>query len=134
MREITAHKVEGDTAPQIKIEATDEPGAGGANHRYIVSGMQLTENPSFPTEYGDMPSILQVILFQNGPLKETVPNGLTIEALLAIAADRLESLQNGPFPSQHNATALSNVNSAIRALHQRTLKRIANGTEGQSVA
>lgn len=36
MRKITDHIVEGDTAPQLEIQVLDEPGAGGANHKYLV--------------------------------------------------------------------------------------------------
>lgn len=37
MRKITDHIVEGDSAPQLDIEVTDEPGHGGANHNYLIA-------------------------------------------------------------------------------------------------
>jgi hypothetical protein len=42
MREVTDHIVSGDQAVQLKIDVTDEPGGGGANHRYIISGVEGT--------------------------------------------------------------------------------------------
>ena len=121
MREITSHIVDGDDKPQLSIRATDEPGSGGANHRYEISGSDG--------------HVLCVVSFQNGGVAEVGGwNGVSHEALLAIVADRLTSFQGGPFAAQENATALSNVNNAQRALQQRTLKRIARGVEGKSVA
>ena len=37
MRAITDHIVSGDQAVQLEIAVTDQPGAGGANHRYELA-------------------------------------------------------------------------------------------------
>lgn len=131
--EITAHKVEGDAAPQVKIETTDQPGAGGAYHGYLITvgDGQLVHNPSY--DIAARNSGIHIV-FQNGAIKDAGMNGVTVEALLAIAAHRLQCFQEGPYPAQENATALSNINNAIRALQQRTLKRIARGVEGTQQA
>lgn len=110
----------------IRIEAQDQPGDGGANHKYIVKG------PDF--DYGggvDVAPTWGVNLnFQNGPIKEKGVNGLTNEVLLAIVQDRLEGFQRGPFACEENATALMAVQSALAILAARTKRRDDAGVEG----
>lgn len=117
MREITSHRVNpaNDT---LTIRVLDEPGAGGANHQYLIT----SSDPSFhvPTE----------ICFQNGPIAEAGVNGLTHEALLAIVADRLRSFQAGPYSCKANACALTKIEEAQHWLQQRTLERMRRGVEG----
>lgn len=45
MREITDH-VASPANDTLKILVTDEPGAGGANHYYQISGFDTKTNPS----------------------------------------------------------------------------------------
>lgn len=96
MRELTSHRVNpaNDT---LTVKVLDEPGAGGANHLYHISGFNTMLNPSDPfvAAYG-MPSQHSTILFQNGPIAEVGVNGITHEALLAILIDRLTAFQVGP--------------------------------------
>lgn len=114
MREIHDHKVNpaNDT---IEITVLDEPGAGGANHEYLV------EVPK---------GLVTRISFQNGPIAEKGVNGVTQEALLAICVDRLRSFQAGPFACRENALALTKLEEAQHWLHARTLARMARGVEG----
>lgn len=129
MREITSHIVEGDSANhQLKIEVTDEPGAGGANHCYLIGGFNTKTNTSYP--YEDEPKEASTILFQNGPIKEVGVNGVTQEALLAIVIDRLQSFQKGPFASKFNEEAKYHAKMALNALQARTQERIARQVEG----
>jgi len=121
-REITTHHVNGCNA-NIQLIAIDDPGSGGANHEYKISGFRDADHP-----YG-IPSEL-TILFQNGPIKEVGTNGVTHEVLLAILIDRLEGFQRGPFKNQDNEKALQHLRVAINALKSRTEKRIARGVEG----
>ncbi len=135
MREITTHRVEGDTNEGLKITVTDEPGAGGANYVYVITGADLSKNPGLmDAQAFKSDEAASLIMFQNGGIPAHGVNGLTHEALLAIVADRLEAFQAGPFPSQENANALHHVNEALRSLQERTRKRIARGVEGQNVA
>lgn len=136
MREITSHRVEGDTNDGLKIEVRDEPGPGGANHAYFITGMDFRKNDAW-NDVGDaqVPEHARCeIVFQCGGIPENGVNGMTHEALLAIVIDRLERFQDGPFASQYNATALQNAREALRALQKRTLDRIKRGVEGQEVA
>src|SRR5690242_14276853 len=105
MREITEHIVSGDQAVQLKIEVTDEPGAGGDCHRYEVTGFDTSTNLSSDTFAHGMKDVASclLVLFQNGPIKENGVNGITQEALLAIVIDRLRSFQAGQFSCRENA-------------------------------
>jgi hypothetical protein len=125
MREITSHKVNpaNDT---LTITVTDEPGSGGANHSYLISGYDTESNPSADARDGHE----TVILFQNGPIAEAGVNGITQEVLLAIVIDRLQSFQKGPYASRENALALTKLEEAKHWLFARTLERMQRGVEG----
>lgn len=132
MRTLTDHIVSGDQAVQLSISVTDEPGQGGANHRYEITGFDASTNASSEAHAHGLKSSTAglVVLFQNGPIKEFGVNGVTQEALLAIVLDRLRSFQQGPFPSPHNGTALAHCEAALFDLQNRTRDRIARGVEG----
>jgi hypothetical protein len=119
MREIHEHRVNpaNDT---ITIMVLDEPGAGGANHRYEV---RLPASP----QQGETRFSID---FQNGPIAEAGVNGLTQEVLLAICADRLRSFQAGKFACRENALALTKIEEAQHWLHHRTKARMDRGVEG----
>ncbi len=123
-RELTGHKVNGCN-DGLKIEVQDDPGHGGACHRYTITG---PEN-RLP-EVGMVPAFQVKIRFQNGPIKEVGTNGITHEALLAILADRLEGFQSGPYACEDNAEALAHIKAAQEVLQRRTKARLARGVEG----
>ncbi len=132
MRTITTHIVDGDSANhQLAIDAIDQPGQGGANHLYKITGFDTASNASDPFAglYGKS-AVHSTVLFQNGPIKESGVNGVTQEALLAIVADRLQSFQNGPFACESNQKALDYTLLALSFLQDRTRTRIARGVEG----
>jgi len=130
MRTLTDHIVEGDSANhQLTIDVLDSPGQGGACHRYRISGFNTETNRSEDSPYfGGATS--DVILFQNGPIKEAGVNGHTHEALAAIIIDRLRSFQAGPFACEENQEALAHFESGLEVLQRRTKRRIARGVEG----
>lgn len=127
MRSLTSHKVNPANSA-LDITATDEPGAGGASCRYVVSGFNPTTNPSALAP--DDNSSATTILFQNGPIPEVGVNGFTNEALLAILIDRLQSFQRGPFSCRENSLALTKLEEAAHWLNHRTSERTARGVEG----
>lgn len=134
MRTINDHVINpaNDT---LTITVQDEPGAGGANHLYMVTGFDTTSNPSCPfVERHGTPAKHATILFQNGPIGDVGVNGLTQEVLLAIVADRLRSFQAGPFACRENALALTKIEEAQHWLQQRTLTRMRRGVEGKHAA
>jgi hypothetical protein len=130
MREITTHKVNGRNEA-LKIDVLDDPGSGGANHLYQISGMNTGTNKSCPftARYGQ-PADHATVLFQNGPIPEVGTNGVTHEALLAIVIDRLQAFQKGPFACRENALALTKLEEAMHWLKHRTEQRLARGVEG----
>ena len=131
VRILEDHIVQGDLPQnQLKIEVTDEPGAGGANHRYVISGFDTFNNPSDPSLGFESMDIV----FQNGPIQTAGVNGITQEVLLAIVIDRLRSFQAGPFPCDENAEALDYCEMALDFLKERTKMRLARGVEGKSEA
>ena len=126
MRELTEHRVN-PANDKLRIVVTDDPGAGGACHRYVVSGFDIETNSSADPSDGAEDA---VILFQNGPIDEEGVNGMTQEVLLAIVADRLRSFQSGPYACRENALALTKIEEAQHWLHHRTRDRMARGVEG----
>jgi len=131
MRTLTDHVVSGDQAVQLKIAVTDEPGAGGANHLYQITGFNTSSNASDPfVQRHGQPAEHSTVLFQNGPISEFGVNGVTQEALLAIVIDRLRSFQSGPFSCRENAIALTHIEEALMWLQRRTIARIKRGVEG----
>ncbi len=132
MRTLTDHIVHGDSANhQLKIEIQDEPGQGGAQHLYSITGFSTKSNPSDPfvARHG-APAEHSTVLFQNGPIKEFGVNGVTQEALLAIVIDRLRCFQAGSFSCRENAIALTHCEDALMWLQRRTVARIKRGVEG----
>ena len=128
-REITTHEPE-DGPHRLTLHAIDEPGPGGANHRYAI---RATDPPPRDPELAAIPAFPLVdhdIRFQQGPIGEAGVNGLTNEALLAIVADRLEGFQRGEFACHENQQALSHVREALAWLEKRTRERVRRGVEG----
>lgn len=114
MRTLEDHKVN-PANDLLTVAVLDEPGSGGANHAYDITGGEAV-----PTH----------IRFQNGPINEAGVNGITHEVLLAILCDRMRGFQSGPYASADNAEALQHMEAAQVALQRRTRARMARGVEG----
>ncbi len=126
MRTLTSHIVN-PANDKLKIHVEDEPGSGGANHRYHIAGFDTATNPQAGQGASDKHVVL---LFQNGPIAEAGVNGITHEALLAVLIDRLQGFQKGPYAGRENAVALTKLQEAQMWLQQRTLQRMQRGVEG----
>lgn len=126
MRTIIDHKLN-SVNDKLEVNVTDQPGSGGANHRYEVTGFDASTNPSHRDPEG---RDKKVVLFQNGPVNEVGVNGLTHEVLIAICIDRLRSFQNGPYSCRENALALTKLEEALHWLEHRTKVRVLRGVEG----
>lgn len=96
--------------------------------------MYLIRQPDVPVPGGNPPTLpggeLAVIRFQDGPIEQAGVNGVTHEVLLAAIIDRLNGFQAGPHACDENSTALMHLHSALAALHDRTCRRLSEGTEG----
>lgn len=130
-RELTSHKVNG-LNEAIEVTVLDEPGAGGACHRYRVCVPMLNPVEAHVEENSRRMRTYCDINFQNGPLAEAGINGISQEALLAVVEDRLKSFQAGPYACRENAIALTKIQEAMHWLHHRTRERVARGVEGTS--
>lgn len=128
MRTIESHKVNSANAA-LTIAATDQPGTGGANHRYEITGFHAGTNASIEENEHHIHEKLTII-FQNGPIAECGVNGVTNEALLAIVRDRIGAFNRGSFACDENSRALRGIGEAIDALNSRTKNRTARGVEG----
>ena len=138
MRELTGHKVNG-VNDGLQIVVRDEPGHGGACHKYHVT---TTEYPP-PIGRGmssddlrkaqAMHRAVHDLRFQNGPIAEAGVNGITHEVLLTILSDRLEGFQRGPFACFENERALYHVREALGWLRHRTADRLARCVEGTNL-
>jgi hypothetical protein len=112
------HEIEGQE--QVAIRTADEPGSGGAHHKYVV------EDINGPFE--------AIILFQDGPVPTSGLNGVTHEALIAICMHRLDCFQAGPFACRENAQARVRLQEALDILKGRTMNRLKRNVEGKEKA
>jgi hypothetical protein len=131
MREITQHRTGLDDLDAfIRVEPLDDDKPDGANNKYQV----------LLRVYNEWQPKLRVD-FQNGAYrpyhdpvagveKPAIPNGVTIEALLAICIDRLNGFQRGKFACRENAVAITHMETALLFLQKRTRDRVARGVEG----
>lgn len=84
--------------------------------------------------YDEIPeSVLGVIHFQEGPIKECGVNGVCNEDLLNIVIDRLEHFQNSEFNCRENAIAITKLEEALLWLRKRTMSREQRGVEGTHI-
>lgn len=107
------------TSDYTEVICEDEPGLGGASHKYLIR-----------TKIGQKE--LSSISFQKGPIKENLINGCHHEDLIAIVIDRLEHYQKGDFKCEDNEIALTMLKGALGTLRLRTFKRKERGVEGTS--
>lgn len=136
-RTITDHKTNG-LNEAIEIIAVDQPGPGGANHKYNVIGRGEHIPNIGPRPFGVN------LRFQNGPIaKPEDMNGITNEALIAVVIDRMRGFQfcrkadgtfeesaRGQYACKENACALTHMEEALMWLQKRTRDRMARGVEG----
>lgn len=103
----------------IRIEAADDLGPGGANHKYQIHFFKDKEWQKGPR-----------VDFQCGAVPEVGPNGVTNEALLAIMIDHVGMFQKGPYSCRENALALTKMEEALHWFEARTRDRKLRGVEG----
>ena len=109
------------TRKYTEVVCIDEPGSGGACHRYEVRAAGLVEET------------FTFIRFQDGPIKESGVNGCANEDLIAVVIDRLQGFQSGEYACRENALALTKLEEGLMWLRKRTQDREGRGVEGASV-
>lgn len=120
MRTITSH-IDPFGAADLKITCDDtDASAGGASHDYVIT-------------IGD--AVVAEIQYQHGPRgADGRLTGCIDSAILAIAIDRLECFQEGPFAHESNARALSHLRDAADILRSRAAERKGRGVLGVNKA
>lgn len=102
------------------VFAIDEPGPGGANHKYAVR----SNTAEGVTDYA-------VIEFQKGPRKDPDSiHGVLDTDLLEIVRDRLEGFQAGDFATEDNAKALEHIEIALMYMNKRVMDRYERNVLG----
>lgn len=112
-----------------KVFAADDPGNGGANHRYEIYPTSDIEASYSSNEAKDNP--MCVIQFQNGARKESgSEHGVCDTDLLEIVRDRLKGFQSGEFATRENACALTHIEEALMWMNKRVEDRIERNVLG----
>lgn len=119
MRQLDNPHVEVQNCPLV-ITARAPYGSFG---RYDITGFNTA---SHPDEMKGSSHLRTSIFFQSTDPKKEGWNGLTIESLLAVCADRLQGFQDGLWPCTENDMALSCIQEAIGHLNNRAT-RVAEG-------
>lgn len=99
-----------------RVFASDEAGAGNANHEYEI----------YPAEsFGEDSEPFAVIQLQHGPRKSPDSvHGVLDTDLLEIVRDRLKGFQSGEFSCRENACALTHIEEALMWMNRRVEDRI----------
>lgn len=105
-----------------KVFAADEPGNGGANHRYEIYSDDVVAEVEEP---------MAVIQFQNGARKlPDSQHGVLDTDLLEIVRDRLKGFQKGEFATRENAIAITHIEEALLWMNKRVEDRIERNVLG----
>lgn len=127
-RFVTGHAVSnsgrGDMGQAVIAHGLYSP--GGAQNHYIIGVGAERELLAGGAQ------VLGCISFQDGNPQEVGPNGVTLEAVLAVCADRLEHFQGGPHANRYNAEALTGIERALEALKDRTRERDYSSAQGMT--
>lgn len=116
-RTIRQHKCPG-LNDAIEVSAVGEPGVGTASYKYRVQ-VTTDSNGEFSI----------TIPFQEMPIKEYGPEGLTDEVLLAIVLDRFSAYQQSSLACDAFKNASRFINQALDELKLRRIERRQKGKE-----
>lgn len=115
----------------LSVTVIDDPGPSGASNRFDIEGFNTKNNPSAEhPEWGKAVFSRSVLVFQNGPIRETGVNGITHEVLIEIILDRLKGFQTTKYVCRENEMAIKALEEAKNWLNARTQKRMDQGIEG----
>ncbi len=121
-----------DGARIVRRVAEKAPTKGGAHAFYEV--VDPTKWVKGLTEAEDDNEVIGTLDFQHDTIPAVGVQGWTIEAVLAVAIDRLEGFQAGEFACASNQEALEHCRAALARLEARTAERKARGVEGKHEA
>lgn len=117
MRQFYSQNAHGSSA--LRITADEPQFRGAAPHRYVVEGFDTSLNRAvrsagFVPRFREMP----IIFATEGAPNDGIPDGVTLDALLAVVADHLYALVNGPSGSMQKQLGLEFVQNAREILSQ----------------
>ncbi len=117
MRQFYSQSAHGTSA--LRITADDPQYRGAAPHRYVVEGFDTTNNRAIRSA-GFVPRFreLSIIFETEGASNDNCPDGISMDALLAIATDHLAALLHGPSGSMNKQLALEYLQNARDILQQ----------------
>ncbi len=131
-RKIFDHQIH-DGLNWIDVTAIDEPGAGGANHKYRIDAYVVqAEGELVKNEHTLAYSL--TIDFQHGPIKENAVNGLLESALISVLLDRQRSFNKGEFSCRENSLTITHLEEALHWQGHRSRVRKFQNVEGTNVA
>ncbi len=105
-----------------QVYRADEPGAGGACHKYVVRQDKFCPHEEV---------VVAEIQFQHGPRgEEGSTRGVLDTDLLEIVRDRLKAFQQGEFATRENACALTHIEEALMWMNKRVEDRAERGVLG----
>jgi len=116
----------------LRVEAVNHPVPGVPTNRYIISGFNTGYNtaandPHNPPAYFNCTQLI----FQDGPLSfDSPPNGVTVDAVLAVCADHLDSKQGTLEMTEEERMANVYLKQALSLL-QNTQRQVAAPTPYQ---
>ena len=90
------------------VFAVDEPGPGGANHKYAVRSNTTEEAHDYAASV----------------------HGVLDTDLLEIVKDRLQGFQSGDFATEDNAKALEHIEIALMYMNKRVMDRYERNVLG----
>lgn len=127
MRQISSQNAHGSSA--LRITADEVPFRGFSAHRYVVEGFDTSANRAVRAD-GFVPRFreLSIIFATDEAANDVLPDGVTIDALLAIVADHLSAKVNGPNGTMGKSLALEYVESARDVLAQDAVSHAAFDT------
>lgn len=120
-RLVTGHAVYGTRGDMgLAVIAHGPYSPGGAQNHFLVG---VGPDDSLLSDSGCTAHVVGCVSFQEGNPSECGVNGVSIESLMAMCADRLEHFERGPFANGYNAKALHHLKQSLDALKARTRHR-----------
>jgi hypothetical protein len=106
---------------RIEVGSDEDPAKGKAPYSYTLYAKCFNEWSKAGS-----------LRFQNEPMTLPAgPNGISIESILAVAIDRLQVFQRGPYSCRENAIAITHMEEAMHWLHHRTKDRLERDVLGK---
>lgn len=103
----------------LRIIADESTFRGAPTHRYLIEGFDTSQNRSV-RDGGFVPRFRDLTIIFNSDEAgfDDMPNGVTVDALLAVVEDHLESRLRGPSGTLNQQMAAEYIRNARELLEQ----------------